>query len=225
MTKDELVLPYKLGQHLAEICNINATYANLLSVWNINKKMCQDALSTVVMNYPHYTRHDASHCEAIITNMEMLLGKDAIRMLSPTDTWLLLHAAYLHDIGMIIECKRIEDNWATKEFQDYLHDTENSADEALAQSAKLINSFGENWKELVPVLSWPVRVRSVVTLLIADYYRRRHAEDSHSYMDDMESAFHIDLGYNGLIQQRLIKLLADIAYLHTESNEDILSLD
>ena len=33
--------------------------------------MCQDALSTVVINYPHYTRHDVSHCEAIITNIEM----------------------------------------------------------------------------------------------------------------------------------------------------------
>lgn len=108
MLKNEIILPYKLEQHLAEICNSNATYANLLSVWNINKKMCQDVLSTVVMNYPHYTKHDISHCEAIITNIEMLLGEDAIKVLSPTDTWLLLHAAYLHDIGMVIECKKIE---------------------------------------------------------------------------------------------------------------------
>ena len=111
MSKDEIILPYKLEQHLVEICNSNATYANLLSVWNINKKMCQDVLSTVVMNYPHYTKHDISHCEAIITNIEMLLGEEAIKALSPTDTWLLLHAAYLHDIGMVIECKKIEKNW------------------------------------------------------------------------------------------------------------------
>lgn len=38
MSKDEIILPYKLEQHLVEICNSNATYANLLSVWNINKK-------------------------------------------------------------------------------------------------------------------------------------------------------------------------------------------
>lgn len=86
MTKDNIVLPYKLEQHLTEICKENPTYINLLSVWNINKKMCQDALSTVVINYPHYTRHDVSHCEAIITNIEMLLGEEAIRLLSPTDT-------------------------------------------------------------------------------------------------------------------------------------------
>ncbi len=102
MANGEVVLPYKLEQHLTEICNIDAAYADLLSVWNINKKMCQDVLSTVVMNYPHYTKHDISHCETIITNIEMLLGENTIKNLSPTDTWLLLHAAYLHDIGMVV---------------------------------------------------------------------------------------------------------------------------
>lgn len=153
MSKDEMVLPYKLEQHLVEICNSNATYANLLSVWNINKKMCQDVLSTVVMNYPHYTKHDISHCEAIITNIEMLLGEDTIKNLSPTDTWLLLHAAYLHDIGMVIECKKIEENWETKEFQDYLHDLENSADDSLSQNARFINSLGDKLGKKENVIS------------------------------------------------------------------------
>lgn len=225
MEKDELVLPYKLEQHLFEICNSNVAYANLLSVWNINKKMCQDVLSTVVMNYPHYTKHDISHCETIITNIEMLLGEDAIRSLSPTDTWLLLHAAYLHDIGMVIECKKIEENWESKEFQDYLHDLEDSSDEALAQNAKFINSLGDKLGRKENVISWPVRVRYAVTLLIADYYRRQHAEDSNAYIKDMGSVFHIDLGFNGLIQSRLITLLADIVCLHTESSQKVLNLD
>ena len=38
MSKDEMVLPYKLEHHLIELCNSNAAYINLLSVWNINKK-------------------------------------------------------------------------------------------------------------------------------------------------------------------------------------------
>ena len=159
MSKDELVLPYKLEQHLADICNSSDTYANLLSVWNINKKRCQEVLSTVIMNYPHYTNHDVSHCEAIITNIEMLLGEKVIRSLSPTDTWLLLQAAYLHDIGMVIECKRVEENWETKEFQEYLHEMEESTDEDLAKSARFINSLGENLRKEKNVGSWPVQVR------------------------------------------------------------------
>lgn len=225
MLKDEIILPYKLEQHLIEICNSNAVYANLLSVWNINKKMCQDILSTVLMNYPHYTKHDISHCETIITNIELLLGEDAIKVLSPTDTWLLLHAAYLHDIGMVIECKNIERNWETKEFQDYLHELENSDDDALAKNAQFINSLGDKLRTKDDVISWPVRVRYAVTLLVADYYRRRHGEDSKSHIKHMESVFHIDLGFNGLIQQRLILLLSDIVCLHTKSSKKILDLD
>lgn len=225
MQKDKLVLPYKLEQHLIEMCTDNSAYVNLLSVWNINKKTCQDVLSTVIMNYPHYTKHDISHCEAIITNIEMLLGEEAIKTLSPTDTWLLLHAAYLHDIGMVLECRKIEENWETKEFQEYLYELESSSDNTLAQNAKFINSLGDVLGKKEKILSWPVKVRHAVTLIIADYYRRRHALESKVYIEDMGKTFHIDLGYNGLIQQRLISLLGELVCLHTESNEKVLNLD
>lgn len=225
MTTEELILPYKLEQHLIEICNSSATYKNLLSVWNINKKVCQDVLNTVVMNYPHYTNHDVSHCEAIITNIEMLLGEKVIRALSPTDTWLLLHAAYLHDIGMVIECKKIEQNWESKEFQEYLHEMEDSNDEAMAKNAQFINSLGDKLGKKESVPSWPVHVRNAVTILIAEYYRRQHAETSSSYVKDMGSMFHLDLSFNDLIQERLIQLLGDIICLHTEDGRKILDLD
>lgn len=225
MTTEELILPYKLEQHLTEICNSSATYKNLLSVWNINKKMCQDVLNTVVMNYPHYTNHDVSHCEAIITNIEMLLGEKVIRALSPTDTWLLLQAAYLHDIGMVIECKKIEQNWESKEFQEYLHEMEDSNDDSMAKNAKFINSLGDKLGKKEKVSSWPVHVRNAVTLLIAEYYRRQHAETSGSYVKDMGSMFHLDFSFNNLIQERLIQLLGDIICLHTQSGRKILDLD
>lgn len=225
MTTEELILPYKLEQHLTEICNSSATYKNLLSVWNINKKMCQDVLNTVVMNYPHYTNHDVSHCEAIITNIEMLLGEKVIRALSPTDTWLLLQAAYLHDIGMVIECKKIEQNWESKEFQEYLHEMEDSNDDSMAKNAKFINSLGDKLGKKENVSSWPVHVRNAVTLLIAEYYRRQHAETSGSYVKDMGSMFHLDFSFNNLIQELLIQLLGDIICLHTQSGRKILDLD
>ena len=225
MTTEELILPYKLEQHLVEICNSNETYHKLWAAWDINKKMCQDVLSTVVMNYPHYTNHDVSHCEAIITNIEMLLGEKAIRALSPTDTWLLLHAAYLHDIGMVVECKKIEQNWESKEFQEYLHEMEDSNDDSMAKNAKFINSLGDKLGKKENVSSWPVHVRNAVTILIAEYYRRQHAETSGSYLKDMGSMFHLDFSFNNLIQERLIQLLGDIICLHTQSGRKILDLD
>lgn len=225
MTKDAIVLPYKLEQHLVEICCSNSAYENLLSVWNINKKICEDLLSNVVMNYPHYTKHDISHCESIITNMEMLLGEESIKTLSPTDTWLLLHAAYLHDIGMVLGCKKIEDDWGKREFQDYLKNLESSNDEDLARNARFINSLSEQLVKKESTETWPVRVRYAVTVIIADYYRKQHGMNSGTYIRDMVNMFHIDLTYNGLIPERLIALLANLACLHTKSCECVLELD
>ena len=90
---------YKLTQHLKELCEQNPEYANLYSTWNLNQKTCSDLLKNVVLHYPHFSLHDASHAEAVLSKMEMVLG-DRIQNLSPTDTWLLLHTAYAHDLGM-----------------------------------------------------------------------------------------------------------------------------
>lgn len=225
MLEHELVLPYKLEKHLEDMCSSYPAYSNLLSVWNINKKRCQEILSTVIMNYPHYTKHDTSHCEAIITNIEMLLGEEAIQFLSPTDTWLLLHSAYLHDIGMAVACKKIEKNWETEEFQNYLRELENSDDEALVQNARFINSLGDKFEEKDNILSWLLCIRYSITMLIADYFRKRHASDSNSYIQDMGKFFDFDLGCNGLIQQRFFSLIGNLVGLHTEPCEKLLELD
>lgn len=225
MSDNNKYIPYKLETHLTEICGEDPIYVNLLDSWHINKKTCLNLLSDVVFNYPHYTKHDISHSEAIITNIEMLLGEEAIRSLSPTDTWLLLNAAYLHDLGMVIDNKIIEQNWETQEFQDYLHGLENSNDSSLSESAKYINSLEKNLKDNKDVRAWPVRVRKAVTIIIADYYRSGHAKESQNYIQNMKNRLHIDLEYNGLIQHRLILLLSDIAYMHNESSMKIFELD
>ena len=49
----------------------------------------------------------------------MLLG-DRIKNLSPTDTWLILHAAYTHDLGMLLKMKDLEDAWKSEEFEEFL---------------------------------------------------------------------------------------------------------
>ncbi|WP_315078356.1 hypothetical protein [uncultured Clostridium sp.] len=77
--KDYLQYTYKLKTHLKLICDSNEEYTNLYATWNLNKKTYKSVLKTVVMNYPHYSLHDDSHSESIITNIEMLLGEDRIK--------------------------------------------------------------------------------------------------------------------------------------------------
>lgn len=219
------VAPYKLAQHLKDVCSQHEEYANLLSVWQMNRDTCHDILENVILNYPHYTTHDLSHSESIITNIEMLLGEQAIRTLSPTDTWLLLQAAYLHDFGMVILFEDVKKHWETEEFQDYLKELEGSNDSSLSNAAKYINQLKDNLaKDSLP-LSWPIQIRRYVTFIVADYFRGRHASLSKDYLQRFARDWGLDLSYNGLIPQRLLYLLGEISYLHTENLDSILQLD
>ena len=77
------MVQYRLESHLEQLCKNYPEYTSLLSTWKLNKETCTDALKTVVASYPHFSLHDISHSEAVITKIEMLLG-DRVEKLSPT---------------------------------------------------------------------------------------------------------------------------------------------
>ena len=110
---------YKLDAHLNTLCREHTEYANLYSTWSLNKHICTEILKSVVIHYPHFSMHDVSHAEAIVSKIEMILG-NRVQNLSPTDTWLLLHAAYAHDLGMALRWEQIQSIWESSEFQDFL---------------------------------------------------------------------------------------------------------
>src|SRR5262249_16684962 len=55
-----------------------------------------------------FTLHDAQHGFRVAQRMVDLIPRDSLSALSPQEIALLLMSAYLHDIGMIPERKRIE---------------------------------------------------------------------------------------------------------------------
>ena len=212
-----------LELHLQTICNENPEYVSLLSTWNLNKKTCVDALKTVVASYPHYSMHDVSHAEAVVTKIEMLLG-ERIQTLSPTDTWLILHAAYAHDLGMVLKWEDIEKIWKDGKFSRFLDSMINSSDGQLSTAAKTIQAALSGSKDN-DVRTDPLQMSRHVTLLNAAYFRKYHSELSRRYIDLWEDGLKIDLGHSGLIQPRLVKLLGRICELHTFNSNDVLTLD
>lgn len=219
------MVTYKLEQHLKNICNEHREYDDLLATWNINKRSYHEALKPILQNYPHYTEHGDSHSETIIANIELLLGEEQIRLLSPTDTWLILQASYLHDIGMSLLFKDIESEWETDDFQEYLHELKKSFDETLREAAEYIVDMNENSKEKEFPRNWPIQIRRYVTIILSDYYRKRHGEISKVYINKMNEFWGINLEFNGLIQNRLIELLGQIAYLHTQDSQNVMNLE
>lgn len=211
---------YKLETHLNTLCAQHQRYINLNSTWTLNKRTCSDLLKSVVIRYPHFSMHDASHAEAVISKMEMLLGS-RIQKLSPTDTWLLLHAAYAHDLGMVVQWSAIEAVWKQDAFQHYLVSLEPSSDPDLRDAAAFVRQTHEAGTDR----AWPLKAYRYVSLINANYFRTQHAQMSKNCIFSPDPAFHLDLGHNGLIQPRLIRLLGEICALHTEAAESVLELD
>jgi hypothetical protein len=212
---------YKLDAYLKSLCSEHPEYMNLYSTWNLNKKTCSNALKTIVINYPHFSMHDASHSEAILSKIEMLLGK-RINHLSPTDTWLILHAAYTHDLGMVLKWDEIEKEWETPKFQNFLLSLKNGTNNELRNAAKFICDLKEQNKE--PLL-WPLKTYRYVNLINAAYFRGQHSHISRKYIDVLGSDLAIDLGHNNMVQPRLLKLLGQICELHTAPLEQVLTLN
>lgn len=211
-----------IEEQLQKISNENSEYRELFATWNLNKKTLEPILSAIIKDYPHYSFHDHSHSESILLNIERLLGNDNIEQLSPTDLWLLLHVAYLHDFGMVILDTKIHDFWLTSDFQYFLKEQSESSDEDIKKAANIILNSDKLKEEYN--ISWPLEIKGAVTLLISTYCRWQHSDFSKDYILDINNIWGIDIGHNGLIKKRLVSLLADISAMHTKQFEDVFKL-
>lgn len=212
---------YSLESHLKQLCETYPEYTSLLSTWNLSKMACVDALKTVVTSYPHFSLHDISHSEAVITKIEMLLG-DRVEKLSPTDTWLILHAAYAHDLGMVLKWEDIEKIWKEPKFAQFLQKSMDSLDVDLQKAAKSIDAL---LRCANGACFDPLKISRHVTLINAAYFRKYHSEISRKYIDLWEDGLGIDFSHSGLIQSRLVKLLGLICELHTADSDNVLKMD
>ena len=212
----------RLEVHLQNLCNESPNYEPLLATWLLNKRACSNSLKSVILHYPHFSLHDESHAETVIANIERVLG-DRILNLSPTDTWLLLHAAYAHDLGMITQWEKIETLWKSKNFQYFLTTLLTSTDKEICEAARFVQNAESSTKQ--DSIVWPLQAYRYVQLINATYFRQYHANSSQAYIQYDGSQIGLDLGHSDLIPPRLIKLLGIICHMHTTQAEEIFTLD
>lgn len=102
---EHIEIPLTIERHLEAFANHkNSTERHqiLWTTWRQNKRWLSHLLEYTLPSFPTYSLHDATHAESVIHNMELILGEERIKMLSATDAFMLLHVAYIHDIGMCI---------------------------------------------------------------------------------------------------------------------------
>ncbi|WP_323159641.1 HD domain-containing protein [Pseudomonas fluorescens] len=190
----------------------------LESQWRFDKELISKALQNISSIFPHYSRHDASHSKQIIVNIERLLG-DKIEYLSATDMWLILEAAYNHDIGMIVTHKQIQD-MESPAFAEFVKDVANQVDDPL-------HHFAEKWisdQAIVPSGAAAHSFFNEYIQLIAEWYRRKHPENSANIINDPFYEIGLDSPRNELLPNRLFGTLASICKAHGQSFEDMMQL-
>ena len=200
-----------LEDQLISFRDYDSVYAHLYELWKNAKFDLEKILQNVVLSFPHYSLHNASHSEMIIRYIEAVLGEERIKMLKPTEIWLMLMSAYTHDIGMLISDKEIRSIWKDDKFKDYIEGISDSSD--LYRYAQYILKPQGNRENLDLPSDWPVDVKMAVIYLTADYVRRRHSDRSRdiitSRFDNPPLCF--DFSFLHFIKERIQLLLGKLA--------------
>jgi hypothetical protein len=210
---------YTLEQHL-EACSHNSSqFEQLNAIWKLNKKLLPQAQNAISFNFPHYSLHERSHSETIIKNIESFLGIERVKQLSPTDSWLILMAAFTHDLGMIVFHSVLEKKWIDDDFQSYLQKmTENEFDKDVKNAAILLLNIQKNGSEknIQSSLTLPLEIRQAVILVTADYFRKYHHYRSKELLAGMDDEFNRIVNGFSLtgIPNRFANVLAEVAYCH-----------
>ena len=216
-------IPFTLEQHLNSFRDRDRNAERFIDSFHIIRDNMIKHLRAVVMIFPHYSDHSHEHSENIISAVERLLGKKRIEQLSPSDTWMLLVCAYMHDLGMLVQGKELQENWQTEEFQDYIQNCRSSFDEALRNAAERVSSA--DWVNSAEK-NWSVSVYRDVILLVSEFYRRKHTLRAKEvpYDKDFGKYFNVAISGDGRIPPRIQEVIGKICFSHGISFEELLNL-
>ena len=112
-------MTYTIEQHLKMYADSEPEmehYKVLWHAWNQNKRWLSQLLEWTLSSFTTYSYHNASHAETVIHNIEKILGTERIRELSALDCFMILHTAYMHDIGMSISSAERESMMQDEKF-------------------------------------------------------------------------------------------------------------
>lgn len=216
---------YTFEKHLKSLSEVDKDYELLYSIWDLNKKNLTRGLNLISSSFPHYSGHDVSHSMTIINNIQCFLGEDRIKRLGATDTFLLLMACLTHDIGMILTYRIIEEEWQDRKFKNLLEELASGDDSVIAEASKLLllHSKKDNEADL-DNFKWALEIKNAVTIITAEIFRQKHAKQgSDNLLINKEFQELADNFYSTQLPNRFIDLLANIAFLHGENFDKVIS--
>lgn len=195
---------------------------SLYNQWMSDKETLTVALEAIGTVFPHYSRHDGSHSVAILNNIYKVLGRSFIERLSDTDLWLLLMAAYCHDLGMVVLAKRLTEPEFSGKFIEYYervradraHPCHCHVEAFRLEDGKLHYANGE----------FAIGDFEACRFLLADFFRAEHGANSRRVFHDEACGISLSVGKHPLINTRLLYVLGDICEAHTADFKRVMEL-
>lgn len=204
----------------------------LWHAWRQNKGWLTRLLELTLASFPSYSRHNASHAEAVLYNIERILGEKRIKELSATDCFAILHTVYVHDIGMAILAEDRKRIIVSDEFVDMVDELAKGADEDLRRAALRLQKRCYNidqsddidyggtdyYERKQKIYSQKLETYYDVIYLLAEFQRKKHGENAASKVKDWISdgdKLQSEFAMSG-IPMRIFLRIADCASLHTD---------
>jgi hypothetical protein len=214
----------QLIKHLEDCAKSDAIYKPLESQWTFDERLIAKALQNVSVYFPHYSRHDESHSRQILVHIERLLGPDNIAKLSPTDTWLLLEAAYLHDIGMIISDDQLKEDYVA--IKKHVEKAKYSANGDLLTVMNALLASKEKTASSIfaSVDISPFQAIKLLREIIADFYRAQHPDRANKIIPNPFDEIGLNSPRNELLPARFFSLLGKICAYHGDSFDKVMEL-
>ncbi|MBQ8020048.1 MAG: hypothetical protein IJ263_06575, partial [Paludibacteraceae bacterium] len=88
--------------------------------WQMAKDYVPQVLNTISQVFPHYSLHDRTHSETIIYIIGRIVGLKTLEKMSSIDLWMILCAAYYHDVGMAVYSNEEIDFFQDEKFIEFL---------------------------------------------------------------------------------------------------------
>lgn len=210
----------QLIKRLKQACEEDPSLQPLAAQWTFDQQLIGKALQNVAIHFPHYSRHDESHSVQILTNIERVLGDERIEQLSGTDVWLMLEAAYLHDIGMVVSQQQKQQDWSSEEFRNFVQRESAYNNDAGREAILAALDNGNIFQSDVN----PALLITKIGHTVAEFYRRKHPEQASTIARTPKDSIGLDSPRNELIPARLFALLGDICALHGRDHASVLEL-
>lgn len=200
-----------LISHLKKKCETDDNVKILLSQWEFDQKLVGKALENIGGFYPHFSNHNASHSQQILVNIERMLGDD-IDLLSATDTWLILEAAYWHDVGMLVDAQNAKAVHSNPDFNFMIQTIANEKGHDLQ---KFCQAYVEkNWLSAIGTVDHPFDGIEQYRQLIAEWFRRGHDKRVGKIIEDPFKDLGITSPRTELLPNRIYRYLGQICVSH-----------